>query len=97
MGYNADNHLPPTELDPGRAADVPAVKVDFIVMWQDERVKDAQGFLARRLLGWFYQRDMIVYGNAYFMEYGCAVKYFHPSEVMIEPLNAVLSGAANKT
>ena len=60
-----------------------AGRLNLLVKWQDERVKDANGFLARRTLGWFYHRDMILYGNAFFMEYGCAVKYFHPSEVLL--------------
>ena len=71
----------PKETEPTTHA--PLIQVERRVMWRDERVKDAGGFLARRTLGWFYRRDMILYGNAFFMEYGNAVKYFHPSEVLL--------------
>ena len=54
-----------------------------LVMWREERLKDADGFLAGRLLGWFLQRDGLWLGSSFAMEYGKSKKYIHPSEVIL--------------
>ena len=66
-----------------QASNAPLASLTRLVMWRAERVKDANGFVAKRLLGWLLRRDMILLGSSFAMDYGKFKKYLHPSEVIL--------------